>query len=76
MLFGRERELATLNKLYRSEQFASLVLYDRRCVRKTALIGRFVDDKDAISGIALCWKIIQLSPAELPTWPISVSSYI
>ena len=48
MFIGRERELATLNKLYASDKFEFVVIYGRRRVGKTALISQFIDDKNAI----------------------------
>ena len=48
MFIGRERELASLNKLYQSDKFEFVVLYGRRRVGKTALINRFIDGKKAI----------------------------
>ena len=48
MFIGRERELASLNKLYNSGQFEFVVLYGRRRVGKTALINRFIGGKSAI----------------------------
>lgn len=48
MFIGRERELATLNKLYRSDKFEFAVIYGRRRVGKTALISQFISDKKAI----------------------------
>lgn len=48
MFIGRERELAALNKLYASNRFEFVVIYGRRRVGKTALINRFIDDKNAI----------------------------
>ena len=48
MFIGRERELATLNRLYGSDKFEFAVIYGRRRVGKTALIGEFVRDKKAI----------------------------
>ena len=48
MFIGRERELATLNKLYESDKFEFVVIYGRRRVGKTALISRFIEDKNAI----------------------------
>lgn len=48
MFIGRERELATLNKLYASDKFEFVVIYGRRRVGKTALISQFIDDKSAI----------------------------
>ena len=48
MFIGRERELAALNKLYRSNRFEFAVIYGRRRVGKTALINQFIRDKKAI----------------------------
>ena len=48
MFIGRERELAALNKLYRSNRFEFAVIYGRRRVGKTALINQFIRDKNAI----------------------------
>ena len=48
MFFGRARELAALERLYRSGKFEFVVLYGRRRVGKTALINRFLDGKQAI----------------------------
>ena len=48
MFIGRERELATLDKLYESDKFEFVVIYGRRRVGKTALISQFIDDKNAI----------------------------
>ena len=40
--------LAALNKLYASDKFEFVVIYGRRRVGKTALISRFIEDKNAI----------------------------
>lgn len=48
MFVGRERELATLERLYASGRFEFAVVYGRRRVGKTALIDRFIRDKRAI----------------------------
>lgn len=48
MFIGREKELNTLNKLYRSNKFEFAVIYGRRRVGKTALINEFAKDKDTI----------------------------
>lgn len=48
MFIGREGELATLNKLYKSGRFEFAVLYGRRRVGKTALINRFLEGKPAV----------------------------
>lgn len=48
MFVGRQRELDTLNKLYQTDRFQFAVIYGRRRVGKTALIGEFLRGKDAI----------------------------
>ena len=48
MFIGRERELATLNRLYSSERFEFVTIYGRRRVGKTALINEFIGEKKAI----------------------------
>ena len=48
MFIGRERELQTLERLFYSDHFEFAVIYGRRRVGKTALISRFIQDKDAI----------------------------
>lgn len=48
MFIGRERELASLDKLYSSDKFEFVVIYGRRRVGKTALISRFIEKKKAI----------------------------
>lgn len=48
MFIGRERELASLNRLYTSDKFEFAVIYGRRRVGKTALINEFIKDKKAI----------------------------
>lgn len=48
MFIGRNRELASLNKLYASGKFEFVVIYGRRRVGKTALINRFICGKKAI----------------------------
>ena len=48
MFIGRNRELETLNGLYRSDKFEFVVIYGRRRVGKTALINHFIDEKKAI----------------------------
>lgn len=45
MFIGRERELATLNKLYASDKFEFVVIYGRRRVGKTALISQLLTIK-------------------------------
>ncbi len=48
MFIGRERELASLNRLYTSDKFEFTVIYGRRRVGKTTLINQFINDKKAI----------------------------
>ena len=48
MFIGRGRELSALEKLYKSDKFEFAVIYGRRRVGKTALINKFIDDKNAI----------------------------
>lgn len=48
MFIGRDREMASLNKLYASDKFEFAVLYGRRRVGKTALINQFIEDKKSI----------------------------
>lgn len=48
MFIGRERELNTLDNLYKSNKFEFAVIYGRRRVGKTALINQFISDKKAI----------------------------
>lgn len=53
MFVAREHELATLERLYRSDSFEMVVLYGRRRVGKTFLIDEFVKDKRALYFTAL-----------------------
>lgn len=48
MFIGREKELNSLNRLYKSDRFEFAVIYGRRRVGKTALITQFIRDKRAI----------------------------
>ena len=48
MFIGREKELATLDRLYASDKFEFVVMYGRRRVGKTALISHFIQNKNAI----------------------------
>lgn len=48
MFIGRERELKSLEQLYKSGKFEFAVLYGRRRVGKTALLNKFIQDKQAI----------------------------
>ncbi len=48
MFIGRKRELHTWSRLYHSDQFEFVVIYGRRRVGKTALIGKFTEDKKNI----------------------------
>lgn len=48
MFIGRERELAELERMYRTDKFQFPVIYGRRRVGKTALINEFIREKEAI----------------------------
>ena len=48
MFVGREKELATLNRLYNSDRFEFVVMYGRRRVGKTALISHFIQNRNAV----------------------------
>ena len=48
MFVGREKELASLNKLYEEDAFQMVVIYGRRRIGKTTLISEFVSNKPAI----------------------------
>jgi len=48
MFIGREKELASLNKLYEEDKFQLVVMYGRRRIGKTTLISEFISDKPAI----------------------------
>lgn len=48
MFVGREKELASLNKLYDEKSFQMVVVYGRRRIGKTTLITEFISDKPAI----------------------------
>lgn len=48
MFIGREHELESLNRAYRSDRFEFAVIYGRRRVGKTALISQFIRDKRAV----------------------------
>ena len=48
MFYGRDSELAELNRLYAQNSFQFFVLYGRRRVGKTTLIKEFCRDKDTI----------------------------
>ena len=48
MFYGRESELAKLNRLYESGRFECVILHGRRRVGKTALLCEFLKRKKAI----------------------------
>lgn len=48
MFIGREIELNTLDNLYKSNKLEFAFIYGRRRVGKTALINKFIGDKQAI----------------------------
>ncbi|MDR3264153.1 MAG: ATP-binding protein [Clostridiales bacterium] len=53
MFYGRESELQKLEKLYTTNDFQCVILYGRRRVGKTTLIGEFCKDKKVIFFSAL-----------------------
>lgn len=53
MFVGREKELNKLNQMYQSDQFQFAVIYGRRRIGKTALIQKFIEDKDSIYFVGL-----------------------
>ena len=53
MFYGRETELSKLERLYSSGGFHCAVVYGRRRVGKTTLIGEFCKDKKALFFSAL-----------------------
>lgn len=53
MFIGREKELTTLEELYKTEQFQMPVIYGRRRVGKSTLIRRFVEGKRSILFTAI-----------------------
>lgn len=48
MFVARDKELATLQKLYDQKKFQMVVMYGRRRVGKTTLISKFMEDKPGI----------------------------
>lgn len=48
MFIGRDKELNTLDKLYKSDKFEFVVIYGRRRVGKTEIIKRFCENKKSI----------------------------
>lgn len=68
MFIGRERELASLNRLYESGRFEFVVIYGRRRVGKTALISRFIQDKKLFTSLAS-------RAAQNRIWKISAETY-
>jgi AAA+ ATPase superfamily predicted ATPase len=48
LFIGRQRELTKLNQLHQSGKFECAIIYGRRRVGKTTLIGEFIKDKKAI----------------------------
>ena len=48
MFFGRENELEALEKMYQKNNFQMAVVYGRRRIGKTALLNKFIDDKNAL----------------------------
>ena len=48
MFVGRQKELGTLENLYKNENFQMAVVYGRRRIGKTTLLNRFVEGKPAV----------------------------
>lgn len=48
MFVGRDKEMSVLEQLYRKDTFEFVVMYGRRRVGKTTLIGEFIKGKRAI----------------------------
>jgi len=53
MFIGRQKELDDLESCFSSEKFECVIIYGRRRVGKTALISRFIEDKEAIFFTAI-----------------------
>ena len=52
MFIGRMREMETLQQLAQAPGFAFLVMYGRRRVGKTTLLGEFCQGKNAVFFVA------------------------
>ena len=52
MFIGREKELATLDKAWRKDDFQFIVMYGRRRVGKSMLLTHFAENKRAIYHLA------------------------
>lgn len=52
MFIGREKELATLENLYKKDNFQLIVMYGRRRIGKTTIINKFIENKEAIFFVA------------------------
>ena len=48
MFHGREQELAALEKMYATKKFQMAVVYGRRRIGKTALLNKFITDKNGL----------------------------
>ncbi|MBP2058482.1 AAA+ ATPase superfamily predicted ATPase [Lactobacillus colini] len=53
MFIGRTEELTKLEGMYQTNTFQFAVIYGRRRIGKTALINRFIQDKDSIYFVGL-----------------------
>ena len=53
MFYGRETELSKLENLYAADKFQCVVVYGRRRVGKTTLIGKFCEGKRVLLFSAL-----------------------
>ena len=48
MFLGREKELASLERMYQKENFQMAIVYGRRRIGKTALLNEFIKDKNSL----------------------------
>lgn len=48
LFIGREKELASLERMYEKKEFQMAVVYGRRKIGKTSLLNEFVQDKNAL----------------------------
>jgi AAA+ ATPase superfamily predicted ATPase len=53
MIIGRERELAELESLYKTQSFQMVIIYGRRRVGKSALISQFLQNKRSVFFTAI-----------------------
>jgi AAA+ ATPase superfamily predicted ATPase len=53
MFFGRKKELAELERLYKTKTFQFVIIYGRRRVGKSTLITQFAQNKEAVYFTAI-----------------------